>query len=143
MPASWIEDGSIPDDRRLWRAIPSPFLYPVDPNTGAQDFSDSAFRTHEVSVYIIAETTPQALAAKPQFQGLRFRELTAGDARKHGLLVVREPDDEGDTSHAVMGRRDAPGNRLTGSQAANLKKVSKWADNGPGQFLAAIPSPTP
>jgi hypothetical protein len=144
MPASWAEDGSIPDDCRIWRAIPEQFLYPVDPITGDQDFSDSVFRSQEVSVYAVAETTPQALAAK--FPGLRFREMTAGAARKFGLLVVRDSDDVGDTSHAVIGRRDLPGNRLTGSQAANLKKVSKWADAGPGQFLPnaappAIPPP--
>ena len=137
MPASWIEDGSIPDDCRLWRAIPTQSLYPADPNTAAQDFSDSAFRTQEVSVYIVAETTPEALAAKPQFQGLRFRELLAGEARRYGLIVVRDPDDDGDASHAVIGRRDSPGARLTGSQAANLKKISKWADNGPGLFPEA------
>lgn len=135
MPDSWVEDGSIPDDCRLWRAIPSQYLYPIHPNTGEQDFSDAAFRTREVSVYAVGETTPEALAAK--FPGLRFRELTAGDARKFGLLVVREPDDDGDTSHAVIGRKDSPGARLTGSQAANLKKASKWADDGPGQFPAA------
>ncbi len=138
MPASWAEDGSIPDDCRLWRAIPEQFLYSVDPITGDQDCSDSVFRSQEVSVYAVAETTPQALAAK--FPGLRFRELTAGDARKFGLLVVRDPED-GDTSHAVIGRRDMPGNRLTGSQAASLKKVSKWADGGPGQFLAPAAPP--
>lgn len=135
MPASWAEDGSIPDDYRLWRAIPERSLYPVDPSTGEQGFSDSAFLTQEVSVYAIAETTPQALAAK--FPGLRFRELTAGDARKFDLVVVREPDNVGDTSHAVIGRKDSPGARLKGSQAAKLKKASKWADRGPGQFPAA------
>jgi hypothetical protein len=115
-------------------------MSPTDPN----DFSDSTFRTQEVSVYAVAETTPETLAAK--FPGLRFREFTAGDARKLGLLVVREPDDDGDTSHAVVGRRDSPGSRLTGSQAANLKKVSRWADSGPGVFTApptAPVAPTP
>ncbi|SRR5216683_710009 len=138
MPASWVEDGSIPDDCRLWRAIPEQSLYPVDLITGDQDCSDSAFRSQEVSVYAVAETTPQALAAK--FPGLRFRELTAGDARKFGLLVVRDPNDDGDTSHVVIGRRDVPGSRLTGGQAANLKKASLWADLGPGQFP---PTPGP
>jgi hypothetical protein len=139
MPESWAEDGSIPDDCRLWRAVPPQSLYPLDPITGEQDFSDSTFRTQELSVYAVAETTPQHLAAK--FPGLRFREFTAGDVRKCGLLVVRDPDDDGDASHAVVGRRDRPGARLSGSQAANLKKVSKWADAGPGRFLATQAAP--
>jgi hypothetical protein len=141
MPASWAEDGSIPDDCRLWRAIPERSLYPLGANPGDQDFSDSAFLSHEVSVYIVDETTPQALADK--FPGLRFRELTAGAARKFDLLVVREPDNVGDTSHAVIGRKDSPGSRLKGSQAAKLKKASRWADLGPGQFSTApLPLPT-
>ena len=112
MLASWAEDGSIPDACRLWPAIPEQSLYPVDPIAGEQDFSDSA-----------------------------FRELTAGDAKKCDLLVVREPDNVGDSSHAVIGRKDQPGARLKSSQAAKLKKASKWADLGPGQFPAAPPVP--
>jgi hypothetical protein len=141
MPDSWVEDGSIPDHYRIWRAIPSESLYPLGAGKSLadQDFSDSAFRSHEVSFYIIDETTPEALAAKPQFKGLRFREISAAVARSFGLILVREIDQDGDTSHIVAGRQDAPGKRLSGGQAANLKKASKWADSGPGKFPPTQP----
>ena len=64
MPSPWIDDGSIPDETVLWRAIPHDSLRDPDPLTGDRDVSDSIFRTHELSVYINAEMEPGQLAAK-------------------------------------------------------------------------------
>lgn len=125
MPEPWVDDaGGIRDDTRLWRAIPPESLKPPDPVTGDQDFSDSIFRTQEMSVYIISETTPEAM--KAQFPGCRFREFTAGAARQSGFIVVREPE-AGDTSHALVLRADKPGARPSGGPVMRLKRVSRWA----------------
>ena len=131
MPDVWVEDGSVSDGSRLWRAIPPESMYPADP----QDFSDSIFRTHRLSAYIVDETTREALVAK--FPACRFREFTAKQARDLDLFIVRETDDDGDESHVVVVRADAQGKRISNGCATKLKKVSKWADVGPGQFPPA------
>ncbi len=128
MPDVWVEDGSVPDGSRLWRAIPPESMSPVD----QQDFSDSLFRTHRLSAYIIDETTPEVMVAK--FPGCRFREFTAKQARDLDLFIVREADDDGDESHVVVVRADVQGKRISGGRAASLKKASRWVDLGPGQF---------
>ena len=123
----WVDDvGSIPDGCQLWRAVPPVSLYPPSPETGQQGFSNSILRDEQMSVYIIGEKTPEAMRA--QFPGCRFLVFTAGAIRAKGFMVMRDPDEVGDTSHAVVLRSDKPGSRWSGGPAKELKSIASWAE---------------
>lgn len=121
------DDPSIPDQARLWRAVLPVYLKPPNTILPGQDFSTAAFKTQEMSVYLIDETSRAALEAKFP-DGTRFREFTAKAARDAGFIVVRVPNDDGDLSHALVLRGDNPGARPTPRAVIKLTKASKWAD---------------
>lgn len=118
----WIDDrASIPDDFLLWRGIPPDQIRPDgSPNV-------AAFITHELSVSIGNETTPEAVIAKGRARGVGWRlwEFLAGTARRAGCIVDRDrmPDDP---AHAVVLRADAPGKRISEGVAKKLVRSGHW-----------------
>lgn len=122
-PDGVVDDLSISNDTVLWRAI-LPAWIVVNP-TGGPRASTAAFKTQEVSVFIAAETTvDQVLALFPA--GSRLQWFTAGDVRAADCIIVRDTNPPHPPGHALILRGDAPGERLTGSQAKRLQHRAQW-----------------
>ena len=114
-----VDDLSIGDDTVLWRAILPAWIVPGPTGPRA---SSAAFKSEEVSVFIAAETTPQELLGRLP-PGSRLQWLTAGDVRAVDCIIVRDANPPG---HALILRRDAPGQTLTGGQAKRLQGRAQW-----------------
>lgn len=136
-----VDDPGIPGDALLWRGVPPLYLDPSNTILPGQDFSSAAFKTDDLSMYLIAETSEAAIRGKlgPTGHGHRFRELTAKVARDAGYALQRVPDAPGDTSHVLARRADPPGTAATKGMARKLKVGSWWADEGPPVPTAAAP----
>jgi hypothetical protein len=117
-----VDDPTIGDDVLLWRRI-APERVRVDHETGEQRPSDSAFRTEQMSVHIASLTGRDAVLAN--YPNHRLMELSAGEARGEGFIIVRDPLPE-DPSHALVLRGDNPGQRPTKSQAKKLANCARW-----------------
>ena len=116
------DDPTIGDDVPLWRRIP-PDQLRVDDETGEAGASDSAFRTEQMSVYLAPLTDLQAVLTN--YSGHKVMEFSAGGARREGFIIVRAPLPT-DPSHALVLRRDNPGQRPTKSQAKRLANHARW-----------------
>lgn len=121
-PTEWVDDATISDETRLWRRI-APSEIRVDPQTGVATASDSAYRTHQMSVHIANLTDTRAVLAN--YPNHSLTEFTAGDARAVGCMVVRDPL-ESDPSHALVCRNDDHTQRLTKSQAKQIANRARW-----------------
>src|SRR5438876_1262856 len=104
---NWIDDTtSIPDAAPLWRGVVVPIEIRPNPSGGDRP-SLGSLVTQELSVSIGSETFPAAVIAKGARRGVTWRlwEFTAGDARRAGCIVDRDPLPD-DPAHAVVPRRE-------------------------------------
>jgi hypothetical protein len=119
-----VDDLTIGDDVLLWRRI-APEHVGVDQGTGQERASDSAFRTEQMSVHIASQTNRDAVLK--EYPKDKLMEFSAGEARREGFIIVRDPLPE-DPSHALVLRGDNPGQRPTKSQAKKLANCARWVD---------------
>jgi len=75
-----------------------------------------------MSVHIASLTGRDAVLAN--YPNHRLMELSAGEARGEGFIIVRDPLPE-DPSHALVLRGDNPGQRPTKSQAKKLANCAR------------------
>jgi hypothetical protein len=121
MPEEYVDDAELPDDAVLWRAI--------NPRNVKPDgtVSSAAYKTEGLSVYVLAETTSEALRAK--FPGWGFQWFPAKHARDAGCIIVKITDDAGDTSHREVCRADDPKAQLR-RHGVEIMNAAQWiADN--------------
>jgi len=123
----WIDDGNVQGDAILWRGV-VPDLIDTDQLTGLQIPSDGAFRTHEVSMNVAAETSVAAMYAINATW--RLWCLRARQIRSFGCIIVRAAE-EGDNSHVLVVRGDRPGSRLSGSMANSMRRKGWWNGEEP------------
>jgi hypothetical protein len=99
-----VDDPTIGDNVLLWRRL-APSHYIVDAN-GQRIISSAAFNDEELSAFIAAQTTHEAvLKGYPQHGLVAF---TAGDARRvggperpsEGYILARDPP--GDPCHVLL-----------------------------------------
>lgn len=134
--AGRTDDSSIGDDERLWRRVP-PVQVTQDPQTGKPRPSSAAFHpSDQMSVDIASLTCPAAALAGYPEHGLA--EFRAGDARKAGCIVVRDPLPDNRAHALVLGKR--PDGRLTPSQGKQIATRAVWAI--PPPRIGAGASPT-
>jgi hypothetical protein len=118
-----VDDCALSGPAILWRAITSTSW--IKPDGSA---SSAAYKFKRLSVYVIAESTPEKLRAK--FPGRPWQRFRAQDARNAGCIIVKVPDDDGDTSHReICPARDFESQlREEGSAIA---AVAEWVEDGP------------
>src|SRR5262245_27071727 len=100
MVPDYVDDADLPDEAVLWRSINPRH---IKPDLGV---SSAAYSTDGLSVYVVEETSPAALAAK--FPGWSFQSFTAKVARDAGCIICKIPDDDGDISHREIRRGRDP-----------------------------------
>lgn len=122
-----VDDCSLQGSAILWRAI-NPTVH-IKPDGSA---STGAYKTRRLSVYAIAETTPQKLRSKPKVGGWPWQWFTVKQARDAGCIVVKIADDYGDESHREVCPADDPASRLQ-AEAIAIADVAQWVDgHAPG-----------
>lgn len=128
MPPQHTDDVALSADAILWRAINPRHIKPDG------SVSSAAYKTQSLSVYVRAETTPAALAAK--FPSWPFQAFTAKLARDAGCIIVAVPDMTGDTSHREIRRARNPEARLSG-EALKIQAAATWVND------PQVPAPPP
>jgi len=93
------DDPTLADDTVLWRAIPNSQICRGDEGTERPESWAFLSDDNEVSAWIAAETTLEALKAR--FPNSRVARFTVGETRGFGNIVARDPV-EGDPSHVVI-----------------------------------------
>jgi len=122
----WVDDVSLTADTVLWRGVVPLWLH-TDPLTGKQHADSAAFKDGELSVHIASETKLEDLQGLLP-PGSRIAELTVGDVRAEGCIIVRHGDPPDLPGHCVVGRADQPGKYIGGGQARRLRNKAKWID---------------
>lgn len=117
-----MDDPTIGDDEKVIRRVfggPHPFDANSDrirPSTQAflQDGKDGL-----VSVYLLAETTPDAVAQEGEqpYQCV----VSAGILRENGLGIIRTPDKGGPGHCDITGRK-------TKSRLTNIVRAAQWVE---------------
>jgi len=118
-PSEWVDDPTVADHEVLWRRIHAAWIVLRE---GKETLSSAAFKNEELSVHIASLTTREAaLARYPQH---RLSSFTAGDARREGYIVVRDPTPE-DLSHALVLPKDKITRSAFASQAKRLRDLAR------------------
>ena len=117
-------DESIGDDVVLWRAVYPDQIEIVD-NTEKPESWAFKDREEEVSAYIASETTLEWFHV--HFPDDRVAEFTAGDARRCGHSVARDPTPEA-PFHVVLCPLPGSGNK----KLKNRKMLCKLSKVLPG-----------
>jgi hypothetical protein len=108
------------DDVLLRRITPSDHTAPLP--DGTRILTGFAFRerTHEFSMYVAKEVTHQKVLSCG-FETQQIVEVTAGDVRRLGYIIVRDPD-ECDDSHVFA---KATGHKSRSQVANDCKKLAE------------------
>jgi hypothetical protein len=120
MPASErVDDSTVADDEVLWRRIHPTWIVLKE---GKETLSSAAFKDEELSVHIASLTTRDAVLAR--YPRHRLSAFTAGQARREGFIVLRDPIPE-DVSHALVLPREKPTRGDLARQARKLRDLAR------------------
>jgi len=129
MPPDYLDDGELAADAVLWRSINPRHIKPD------LTVSSAAYSTAGLSVYVLAESSVKALAAK--FPGWPFQSFTSQVARDAGCIICKIPDDDGETSHREIHRAGNPGTRLSKTESVKIRDAAMWV------YHDDVPRPAP
>lgn len=115
-----VDDCSLPGTAVLWRAVTSDSWIKPDGS-----FMSAAFKFKRLSVYALDESTPEKIRAKRP--GRRWLRFTARNARDAGCIIVKTPDDDGDTSHREICPADDPKSQLR-EEGSAIALVADWVE---------------